>query len=80
MLVLTRRCGDAILIDGGIRIVVLACERKGVVRIGIEAPSHLGILREEMVVEIAEQNRRATNGGAIAAWLAEKTEPGTGKP
>jgi hypothetical protein len=38
MLILGRREGDSILIDGGIRIVVVSCDRGGV-RIGIEAPS-----------------------------------------
>jgi carbon storage regulator CsrA len=47
MLILSRRPGDAILIEGGIRIVVLACDRRGV-RIGIEAPAAVGIVREEI--------------------------------
>ena len=58
MLILSRRPGDAILIDGGIRIVVLAADSGGV-RLGIEAPSSIGIIREEVVQRIAEENRRA---------------------
>jgi carbon storage regulator len=58
MLILSRRPGDAILIDGGIRIVVLAADSGGV-RLGIEAPSSIGIVREEIVERIAEENRRA---------------------
>ena len=58
MLILSRRPGDAILIDGGIRIVVLASDSGGV-RLGIEAPSSIGIIREEVVQRIAEENRRA---------------------
>ncbi len=73
MLVLSRRPGDAILIDGGIRIVVLACDHRGV-RIGIEAPSKVGIVREEIVSQIAEENRRATNVDAARAWLSKKTQ------
>ena len=34
MLILGRRAGDSILIDGNIRVVVLACDRGGV-RLGI---------------------------------------------
>jgi carbon storage regulator len=47
MLILSRRPGDAILIDGGIRIVVLASGQRSV-RLGIEAPSDVGIVREEI--------------------------------
>ena len=58
MLILSRKTGDAILIDGGIRIVVLAVDSGGV-RLGIEAPTSVGIVREEVVQRIAEENRRA---------------------
>jgi carbon storage regulator len=47
MLVLSRKPGEVILIQGGIRIVVVACDR-GNVRIGIEAPQSLAIVREEI--------------------------------
>lgn len=58
MLILSRKPGDAILIDGGIRVVVLACDGGGV-RLGIEAPSSVGIFREEIVKGIADENVRA---------------------
>ncbi|HZE75328.1 MAG TPA: carbon storage regulator [Gemmatimonadales bacterium] len=48
MLVLNRRVGEAIVIDGGIRVVVLQCDRRSV-RLGIEAPGETGIFREELV-------------------------------
>lgn len=48
MLILSRRPGDAIVIDGGIRIVVLASGQR-CVRLGIEAPSEIGIVREEVL-------------------------------
>ena len=47
MLILSRRLNDSILIDGGIRIVVLACDRRGV-RLGIEAPAAVSIVRGEI--------------------------------
>jgi carbon storage regulator len=59
MLILSRKAGDAIVIDGGIRIVVVQCERGGV-RIGIEAPSDVTILRAELVEQVAAQNLRAS--------------------
>ncbi len=49
MLVLNRRRGEAIVLDGGIRIVVLDSDNRGA-RIGIEAPKETRIQREELVV------------------------------
>lgn len=69
MLILSRRPGDAILIDGGIRVVVLANEG-GSVRLGIDAPASVGIVREEIVVQITDENRRATATGSAGAWAA----------
>ena len=59
MLILGRREGDSILIDGGIRIVVVSCDRGGV-RIGIEAPPDVKILRGEIAQQISTENQRAT--------------------
>ncbi|MCC6928929.1 MAG: carbon storage regulator [Gemmatimonadaceae bacterium] len=68
MLILSRRAGDAIIIEGGIRIVVLASDRRGV-RLGIEAPPHVSIVREEIVTQIADENRRANVGAEAAALV-----------
>lgn len=76
MLVLGRRPGDSIVIDGGIRIVVLACDRGGV-RIGIEAPPEVTILRGEIVQAVGEANRGAT-APADARALLEAWGPKTG--
>lgn len=64
MLILSRRPGDAILIDGGIRIVVLASDQR-TVRLGIEAPSKVGILREEIALPV--------NGGRVVAGKLPRT-------
>ena len=64
---------DAILIDGGIRIVVLACDHRGV-RIGIEAPATIGIVREEIASQSADENRRASGVEAARAWLSRKAQ------
>jgi carbon storage regulator len=58
MLILGRRPGDSIVIEGGIRIVVLACDRGGV-RLGIEAPPEVTILRGEIVRAVEDANRAA---------------------
>ena len=58
MLVLTRKVEEAIRIGNDVRLVVLSTAR-GHVRIGIEAPSGVSVLREEVHVRIADENRRA---------------------
>lgn len=68
MLILSRKTGDAILIDGGIRIVVLACDGASV-RLGIEAPTSVGIVREEIAHGIADENVRAGATLGHKKWL-----------
>ena len=76
MLILSRRPGDAILIDGGIRIVVLAVDG-GSVRLGIEAPSSVGIVREEILNRIADENRRAGATADTKTWIKGLDPRGT---
>ncbi|HET7322048.1 MAG TPA: carbon storage regulator CsrA [Longimicrobiaceae bacterium] len=68
MLILSRRAGDSIIIGDGIRLVVISSDRRGV-RLGIEAPSEVRILRGEIVEQIAEENRRANANPGVAEWL-----------
>ena len=67
MLVLSRRRGEAVLLDGGIRIVVLESDRR-MVRLGIEAPAATRIQREELVSVVAAENRRAGARADRRAW------------
>jgi carbon storage regulator len=69
MLILGRRVGDTLLIDGGIKIVVLQCDRSGV-RLGIEAPNDVTILRGEIVNQIADENKRAIGVADARDWAA----------
>lgn len=69
MLILGRRAGDSILIEGGIRIVVVSCDRGGV-RLGIEAPAETKILRGEIAQQVAHENKRATANADAHAYLA----------
>jgi carbon storage regulator len=68
MLILSRKPGDAIVIGDGIRVVVLESDRRGV-RLGIEAPAQVSIMREEVLKAIAEENRRATAAPNASGWL-----------
>jgi carbon storage regulator CsrA len=47
---------------------VLTSDRRGV-RLGIEAPPHVSIVREEIVTQVADENRRAHAGADAAALV-----------
>ncbi|MBC7896184.1 MAG: carbon storage regulator [Cytophagaceae bacterium] len=68
MLSLRRKPGDAVIIAGGIRIVVLASDRRGV-RLGIDAPPHVNIVREEILAQVATANRAAPAGADAKALV-----------
>jgi carbon storage regulator len=71
VLVLTRKTEEGIRIGNDVRIVVLSTAR-GHVRIGIDAPSGVSVLREEVHLRIANENRKAAvplAGGADPAAL-----------
>jgi carbon storage regulator len=74
MLILSRKPGDAILIDGGIRVVVVQSDRGGV-RLGIEAPRDVSILRAEIVDQVTAQNTKAADASAALAALAQAGSP-----
>ena len=50
MLVLSRKVGDSIVIDGNIVLTVVKVDRNQV-RLGIEAPKHIQVLRSEIRAE-----------------------------
>ncbi|MEN9508260.1 MAG: hypothetical protein RLZZ621_823 [Gemmatimonadota bacterium] len=79
MLILGRREGESILIDGGIRIVVVSCDRGGV-RLGIEAPGDVKILRGEIAQQVAQENQRAAAASVDATWLAQLGAPTAIRP
>ncbi len=58
MLVLSRKSNESIVIDGGIKITVVEI-RGNQIRLGIEAPQEIGVMREELVV--------AARAAAVAA-------------
>ena len=78
MLILSRKPGDAILIDGGIRVVVLASDNGGV-RLGIEAPASVGIVHEEIARGIADENVRAGATPSARTWLKSIDEADAGE-
>jgi carbon storage regulator len=74
MLILTRREGDAIYIDGGVRIVVLSADRKGV-RLGIEAPPDVRILRGEIVAQVESANKGAATAESAKSLMDKLPKP-----
>ncbi len=49
MLILTRKENEAFLIGGNIRVVVTKVRRVGQVKLGIEAPEDVKVVREELI-------------------------------
>lgn len=74
MLILSRRSGQGLVLDGGIRVDILASDGR-TVRLGITAPEHVRILRSELVESVEEETRRAVQ--AAATWAA-RPERGIG--
>lgn len=58
MLILTRRSGESVAIGDQIRVVILEI-RGNQARLGIEAPSHTAVYREEIYEKILAENLRA---------------------
>lgn len=62
MLILTRKPGECIYIGDSIKVTVM--EIKGnQIRVGIDAPQTLKIYREEIYLQILEENRSAAGVG-----------------
>lgn len=60
MLILSRKKGESIIIDGNIEIKVLEIQ-DGKVQIGIDAPKNVDIFRKELYKSIQEENIEAAN-------------------
>jgi len=77
MLILTRKPGESLYIGDNIKIVIV--EIKGhQIRVGIEAPAELRIYREEIYLQILEENKKAsettvTESGLESLGAAWKT-------
>ena len=58
MLVLSRKVGERILIGGNIAVTVVRLN-SGSVRLGVEAPANLAVVREELQDRIALETTNA---------------------
>ncbi|SFV74606.1 Carbon storage regulator [hydrothermal vent metagenome] len=59
MLVLARKLGESIVIGDGIVVKVISIE-KGVVKLGIDAPSSVPIVRSELLEDLKDANIAAS--------------------
>ena len=69
MLVLTRKVGEKLLIGDDITISIVEVNRGGV-RIGVDAPRNVSILRYEVYERIQEENLTASR--AVSAMNIQK--------
>lgn len=79
MLILTRKLGESIAIGDDVVITILDVKGKQV-RLGIQAPGHTAVHRQEIYQRIQEENREAARAGLsdwnLAAGLFRRREPG----
>jgi carbon storage regulator len=86
MLVLTRKTGQKLIIANDIEVTVLEI-RGDSVKIGIQAPKHITIYREEIFEEIRNANQQSgstgklpSSGLELAAQAVAKLKPLSGAP
>lgn len=66
MLALTRKKGEALIINNDIEITILEI-RGDQIKIGISAPKEVPIYRKEVYLQIQKENEAALNIDGIAA-------------
>ncbi|MFE6967035.1 carbon storage regulator [Agromyces sp. NPDC057679] len=75
MLILTRKFGEQILIGDDIVVTVLGDRSGGQVRLQIDAPRNIKILRPELLDEVERQNREAASEQNLDKLLATVQVP-----
>lgn len=60
MLVITRKKGESLLIGDNIEITVVRLD-DGTVKLAIDAPRNITILRKELYKEVQDENKNATS-------------------
>lgn len=73
MLVLHRKNGESIMIGNQIEVKILEVA-DGKVKVGIEAPREISLLRKEVYIEIIEENKKASDYQKDTWKLIRKNE------
>lgn len=60
MLIITRKKGESLMIGDDIEITISKIE-DGSVKIGIQAPKNVSILRKELYDQVKDENKQAIN-------------------
>ena len=72
MLILNRKEGESIVIGDNVEIRILEIQ-DGKIKIGIEAPKEITILRKEVYDSVVEENKNAiSNEGDILQFLSQR--------
>ncbi len=77
MLILSRKAGDSLVIDGRIHVKVIRVDGE-TVKIGIEAPADVPVHRREVYEEIQRNNQQALTRQSAA--LPKLPAPARAKP
>ncbi|MBL67981.1 MAG: carbon storage regulator [Verrucomicrobiales bacterium] len=72
MLVLSRKPNESIVIDGRIKVSVLRVDSGDAVRLGVEAPLDIRVMRKEIYDEIMASNQAAAGSAGMARKQASK--------
>jgi carbon storage regulator len=65
MLILSRKPGESIVIDGRIKVTIIRAEGEAV-KVGIEAPAEIPVHRQEIYDEIQRSNQQAITRQSVA--------------
>ena len=75
MLVLSRRIGESLVIGDDIVVTILE-QRGDIIRIGVDAPRHIQVSRQELLTQLAEANRAAASPNSdVVARLSKHVTP-----
>jgi carbon storage regulator len=84
MLILSRKVGESVTIGDDINVTVVALNGNQI-RLGISAPRHVRVLRQEILQAMQEENRAAANAAQPTGRLDDvvrkwhrKTDDGAG--